>query len=204
MHLAMRFPLKLGGILLLAGVCLLAAGSPLAGESAAGSASAVAATDSSLVTVYLVRHAEKAKNDPKDPDLTEAGHRRADELARVLTDEQVTHLFSTPLKRTMDTLAPLAAARSLEIVTMMDVQEQANALLALPAGSVAVLVGHSNTVPALVTALGGEVTDTIEGRAGPQLHDDSNDRMFVALIAPATEEEPAHLLRLLQLRYGEP
>jgi len=199
----MRFPTRLTGILLLASACLLAAAQSRAVDSPPGSLPGPAATDSRLVTVYLVRHAEKAKNDPKDPDLTEAGRLRAAELARVLTDEPVTHLFSTPLKRTLDTLAPLVAARDLPIATMMDVQEQANALLALPAGSVAVLAGHSNTVPALISALGGQVADTIEGRAGPQLHDDSHDRLFVALIAPGTHEEPARLLRLLQLRYGE-
>jgi phosphohistidine phosphatase SixA len=204
MRLAMRLSIRLTGILLLACACLLAAGNLPAADNPATTHPTAPATGGDLVTVYLVRHAEKAKNDPKDPDLTETGHRRAQELARVLTDEPITHLFSTPLKRTLDTLAPLSAARGLEITTMMDVQEQADVLLALPAGSVAVLAGHSNTVPALVAALGGQVSDTIEGRSGPQLHDDSHDRMFVALIGPGTEEEPAHLQRLLQLRYGEP
>jgi hypothetical protein len=32
--------------------------------------------------VVIVRHAEKATNDPKDPDLSQAGHARAETLAR--------------------------------------------------------------------------------------------------------------------------
>ena len=198
-----RRALRLSGTLLLAAACLLAAGTHRAGDSQAAAGSAATASDGGLVTVYLVRHAEKAKNDPRDPDLSEAGRRRAERLADVLRDEPLTHLFSTPLKRTQDTLAPLAAARGLEVTTIMDVAAQAEALLSLPAGAVAVLAGHSNTVPDLVSLLGGQVSGTVEGRAGPQLEKDSYDRLFVAVLSPAGEDQPARLLRLLQLRYGE-
>lgn len=194
-----RTAFRLTGALLLATACLLTTGKPQAMDS-----HAAAAHDSGVVTIYLLRHAEKAKNDPRDPDLTEAGRQRAERLVIVLLDEPITHLFSTPLQRTHHTLAPLAAAYGLQITTIMDVQEQAEVLLSLPAGAVAVLAGHSNTVPALVAALGGQVSGTVAGRAGPQLHDDSHDRLFVALLSPAHEDGPARLLRLLQLRYGEP
>jgi len=156
------------------------------------------------VTIFLVRHAEKSKDDPRDPSLTAAGQERARRLAELLAHEKITHLFSTPLKRTRGTLAPLATARALDVTTIMDMEEQAATLLALPAGATAVLAGHSNTVPFLVEALGGKVSDTVAGSAGPQLLDDSYDRLFVVILAAPSGSSRQRLLRLLQLRYGAP
>jgi phosphohistidine phosphatase SixA len=205
MSSAMNTSLKKLFIALVAVASLLSITAALAiDESGAAAQIAVTGADSEPVTIYLVRHAEKAKNHPKDPDLSGEGQSRAERLAFVLVNEPITHLFSTPLKRTRDTLAPLAAVRGLAVTTIRDVQEQAEALRVLPAGSVAVVAGHSNTVPALVAALGGQVDDTIEGRGGPQLRNDSYDRLFVVMLTPAIEDQPARLLRLLQLRYGAP
>jgi 2,3-bisphosphoglycerate-dependent phosphoglycerate mutase len=160
--------------------------------------------ETGTVTIFLVRHAEKSEDDPRDPSLAAAGQQRAQRLAELLAHEKITHLFSTPLKRTQGTLAPLAHARGLEVISILDVDEQIATLLDLPAGSTAVLAGHSNTVPALVAGLGGTVSATVAGRSGPQLKDDSYDRLFVAILtAPAGSLQP-RLLRLLELRYGAP
>ena len=59
-------------------------------------------------TVFLVRHAEKAKDDPRDPTLSDAGRRRAEALDALLVRVDVTHLFATEYKRTQQTLEPLA------------------------------------------------------------------------------------------------
>ena len=55
---------------------------------------------SSLMTVadatpviFVVRHAEKATGGGEDPDLSLAGQKRADALARVLKDSEVTAVF---------------------------------------------------------------------------------------------------------------
>src|SRR5438876_10437133 len=58
--------------------------------------------------VVIVRHAEKAANGGNDPDLSSAGHARADELARILKDSGITAIFSTEFKRTQETATPTA------------------------------------------------------------------------------------------------
>jgi len=188
--------------LLLAALTL--AGTALPGAAAPAEEFSPASPGTGTVTVFLVRHAEKSEDDPRDPTLTAAGRGRAVALAELLAPEKITHLFSTPLRRTQETLAPLALAQHLVVTTIMDVDEQVAALLNLPAGSTAVLAGHSNTVPALVTGLGGAVSATVAGRAGPQLHEDSHDRLFVALLTAPNALPQPRLLRLLELRYGAP
>src|SRR5437667_11564086 len=60
--------------------------------------------------VVIVRHAEKAANGGNDPDLSSAGHARAEALARILKDSGITAIFSTEFKRTEETAAPTATA----------------------------------------------------------------------------------------------
>lgn len=155
------------------------------------------------VTVVLVRHAEKAA-ESSDPDLTEAGRRRAEELARALADVPVSHVFSSQYRRTRATAEPLAAGRELEIgiVDAGDPEAQVAALEALPPGSVALVVGHSNTVPDLVERLGGAVSDTVEHeRYGRLLADDAYDRLFVVTRFAGGPEGPR--VATLELRFGE-
>ena len=49
----------------------------------------VAATDAAPV-IFIVRHAEKATTGGNDPDLSVAGQKRAEALARILKDSQIT------------------------------------------------------------------------------------------------------------------
>src|SRR6266404_9451335 len=60
--------------------------------------------------VVIVRHAEKAANDPKDPDLSSAGRARAEALAKILKDAGITAIFATEFKRTQETAAPTATS----------------------------------------------------------------------------------------------
>lgn len=103
------------------------------------------------LVVYAVRHAEKV-TERGDPELSPEGTARAAELARVLADVPVDAIYSTNTKRTRTTAQPLATAKGLEI------QSYAPGRLAptLAAGTArcVVVVGHSNTVPALLRGLG--------------------------------------------------
>lgn len=112
------------------------------------------------VLVLMVRHAEKADDGTQDPPLTEPGRERAACLAALLTGFAPTHLYATTYQRTRATLEPLAAATGVS-PTFIDAKDDAawqRELRALPPGSRAVVVGHSNTLPAWVAALGGRVT----------------------------------------------
>ena len=52
-------------------------------------------------TVFvIVRHAEKASNDPKDPSLSEAGHARARRLTERLAVQRMTAVYATGYRRT--------------------------------------------------------------------------------------------------------
>ena len=107
-------------------------------------------------TVILVRHAEKATGD--DPPLTPAGETRAQNLAKMLARSGITTIFTTPFTRTRNTAAPLAAALNLTPIEVMPgptfAADMAAKLRALPAGSTALVVGHSNTTPNVMKALG--------------------------------------------------
>lgn len=61
-----------------------------------------------------------------DPDLTELGHRQAEALARRITDGSypaVTHLYSSLMRRTIQTATPIADALDLPIVARLDSYE---------------------------------------------------------------------------------
>src|SRR5438046_9777690 len=60
--------------------------------------------------VVIVRHAEKAANGGNDPDLSSAGHARAEALARILKDSGITAIFTSEFKRTQETAAPTATS----------------------------------------------------------------------------------------------
>lgn len=171
---------------------LLALAGPVAGET-----KETPACQGSAV-VYLVRHAEKAKGD--DPILTDEGHQRAAALAELLVDAGVTHLYSTEFRRTLQTLEPLAARSDVEVtvITARQGEEQVAALRALPDGAVAVVAGHSNTVPGMVRALGGNVGVVTETPEGPNLGHDEYDRLYLVVIAGGVA------IQTQNLHYGAP
>lgn len=111
-------------------------------------------------TVILVRHAEKA-DASSDPVLSEAGQARAEALAQALQGLPLTNILVTPLKRTTLTAAPTAAAHglsaqaiSLEGGAEAHVARLVDQIRTLPPEAVVLVVGHSNTIPAIARALG--------------------------------------------------
>lgn len=104
--------------------------------------------------IYLVRHAEKQSGD--NPSLTTAGQARANTLADMLEDRELTGIYSTNYKRTLETAAPIAARTGLDVQRYdpRDLQGFAGQLKQKP--GVYLVVGHSNTTPQLTEALGGD------------------------------------------------
>jgi broad specificity phosphatase PhoE len=104
--------------------------------------------------VFIVRHAEKASTGGKDPDLSVQGQKRADALAEILKDSKITAVFVTEFKRTQETAATTARAAqvSLTVVPAKDIAALAQKLRALNGN--ALVVGHGNTIPDLLRALG--------------------------------------------------
>jgi broad specificity phosphatase PhoE len=119
-----------------------------------------AAAQSAPTVVIIVRHAEKATTPADDPPLTDAGVARARALASILASANVQAVISTPLVRTRETARPVAEERGLavETVALGPVPEHAKAVadaVRKHAGQTVLVVGHSNTVPAIIAALGG-------------------------------------------------
>ena len=125
---------------------------------------ATAPAPAPATVVVVVRHAEKATDDPRDPTLSEAGAARAQALARRLDSAGLDAAYATQYRRTQLTAAP--AAKQAGIPVQVRPADAANAtrygpdlardLRALPAGSTALVVGHSNTVPGIVAAISGQ------------------------------------------------
>lgn len=146
-----------GGILLWLLLLVLVTGLPAAGQAAEGDAPSI---------VWLVRHAERADagmDDQPDPDLSDIGRARAEELARFLGEAGITVIHSTPFRRTMQTAMPLAQALGLEIQSYdprdASSMEAFHELVRTPGRHL--VVGHSNTTPALVAELGGDPVSEI-------------------------------------------
>ena len=104
--------------------------------------------------IFVVRHAEKATTAGNDPDLSAAGQKRAEALAHILKDSQITSVFVTEFKRTQETAAPTARAAHVgpTVVPANDVSGLVAKLRAVNGN--ALVVGHGNTIPNLIKALG--------------------------------------------------
>jgi broad specificity phosphatase PhoE len=109
-----------------------------------------------MKTVLLARHADiDVPPGGPDPLLNAKGKQRAQDLARALEAADIRQVFVSSAKRTQLTAKPLLeqlAGVSAEIED--DVGSLAAKILAA-AGNVLV-VGHSNTVPNIVAALGAK------------------------------------------------
>jgi broad specificity phosphatase PhoE len=136
-------------------------------------------------TIFVVRHAEKAKSDNNDPDLSEAGRARAESLAKTLKDGNITAIYATEFKRTQQTAGPIAKALGLEL-TILPAKEMATLAAKLrDLRGNALVVGHGNTIPDLIKALGVETPVNIT--------ETDYDNLFVVVL-----DEKA---RLIQLHY---
>jgi broad specificity phosphatase PhoE len=123
-------------------------------------AAPLAAQDSTVVV--LVRHAEKAVVEAgnNDPPLSEAGTARAHALHELLREMRFDAVIATERQRTQATAAPLAQANGLtpQIVSLRHGPAHVDSVAAAVrrhAGHTVLVVGHSNTVPGIVHALGG-------------------------------------------------
>lgn len=117
------------------------------------------------ITVFLARHAEKASLPADDPVLSPAGLERAAKLASLLRDSGITAIYTSEKARTQLTAKPLADLLHVNIdqsyKAASSAQALANAILRGQARKVLV-VGHSNTVPEIIKALGGGEVPRIE------------------------------------------
>lgn len=156
-------------------------------SACAGMPSNMNTNDTSLTTVYLVRHAEKQKGE--DPSLTNAGHLRADALASELSGAGLDYIHSSYYARTRETAAPIAALTGLPIALYDAGNLEAIAAEILLTQGTHLVVGHSNTTPQLVEILGGNGSIPINEEA-------EYDRLYIV-----TVDNKGHASSTLR-RYG--
>jgi broad specificity phosphatase PhoE len=127
--------------------------------------------------VYVMRHLNTPAGEP-DPDLLPEGRAAANALADLMETDQFqgagrpVAIYVSDFKRTRQTAAPTAARLGLNVTTY-DPRDTAGLLARVRAETGPVLiVGHSNTVPDIVAALGGT-------RPAPLVHEDFGDLWVV-------------------------
>lgn len=108
------------------------------------------------LTYVVVRHAEKSTDDPRDPSLNEAGQARAERLAASLAQAPMRAVYATEYRRTRQTGEPTARAHGLTM-TRYDAKQAAAEFAATlrrdHRDGTVLVVGHSNTAPAIAAAL---------------------------------------------------
>jgi phosphohistidine phosphatase SixA len=140
--------------------------------------------------IFIVRHAERAdaaNGSPatmaSDPDLSEAGRQRAESLGAALKDAAITAILVTEYKRTQQTAAPLAKVTGVSVTIVP--AKVTGALIAKLRSSTGntLVVGHANTLPEIIKALGVSTPISIA--------DSEYDNLFVV-----SAGSPARLIHL--------
>lgn len=129
------------------------------------------AQEPELAIIHLVRHAETAADGSSDPVLSEAGRERAAQLARMMGGAGITAIHSTPYARTRETARRVADALGLKVTEYDPRDLRTFAARLLEEGGRPLVVGHSNTTPALVQLLGGD--------PGGPIPEDEYGRLYV-------------------------
>jgi 2,3-bisphosphoglycerate-dependent phosphoglycerate mutase len=146
-----------------------------------------------VTTVILIRHAEKVV-DPNNPDvdLSPAGQARAQDLVRMFGDAGINAIYATQFKRTQQTVKPLADRLGLPInqVNSKNTADLVAQIHAQHTGQVIFVAGHNNTVPEIITALGGPTF--------PIIPETEFDNLYIVTIYRMGKA------KVVKLKYGAP
>src|SRR5262249_26704814 len=138
------------------------------------------------LTVILVRHAE-VTGATSDPPLSSQGKSRAELLASILRDIHLDAIYVTEFTRTQQTAQPSAGHLNLRPLRLAAGNSRAlvDAIRRREAGALLV-VGHSNTIPTIISMLGGPAVNIGETEF---------DNLFVLTVASGETSA-------LRFRYG--
>ena len=148
-------------------------------------------------TVIFVRHAEKAAVPGDDPSLSPAGQRRAAELKRQLVDADVVAgidaVYATSYRRTEETARPIAEALDLPLNSYdaSDTEAIMEHIVREHKGKIILVVGHSNTLPALIGNMGAS-------KRVPPIAENEYDNIYIVSIPWFGKT------KTIRLRYGDP
>ncbi len=146
-----------------------------------------AAQEITTDVVYVIRHADTLEGN--NPDLSPAGIARVQSLINTLQSEQLAAVYVTNTGRSIQTGTPVALNHNISttIYNPFDAEGVADAITALPGSNATLVVAHSNTVPMIITALGGPHYEDLE--------ETEFDRFFAVVLSNGKH------VRTLELHY---
>jgi len=124
--------------------------------------------------IFVVRHAERLDNST-DPGLSAAGEARAQKLAGLLSASPLRAIYTTQYQRTL--LTGVAVGKQFGVTPVMVPAKEMEALLSKIRShgkdEAVLVVGHSNTVPAILKGLGYPVEIKIA--------EEEHDNLFIVV-----------------------
>lgn len=144
---------------------------------------------SPVTTVILVRHADRTGT---VDELNSFGVVRAQELARILDETNISVIYTSATNRTQQTANPLAMQLGIGISTYdtSNLPALTNDIKSTHKGKVILVVGHSNTVPQTINLLG-------ISPALPNIPHDEYDNMYIVSLSKNS------FTRILKMEYGD-
>lgn len=146
---------------------------------------------SQITTVILVRHAEKAKSNDNNPNLSEIGQQRAKTLAQILKNVGINAIYATEFTRTQETAKPLSEIINIpiKIIEAKNTDKLLNEIENKHKGENILVVGHSNTLPFIIERLGNIKIQ--------EINENEYNNLFILNISKNDKA------KLLDLKYGD-
>ena len=125
-------------------------------------------------TFYLIRHAEKVRinKTDRDPALNEKGIIRAFNWRDFFIDKDISKIYSTNYKRTLETVKPIEVAMGLTAILYSPSSIDYKNFISSNKGEIVLVVGHSNTIPEFVNEL-------INDQVYSQIDDLNNSNLYI-------------------------
>ena len=125
-------------------------------------------------TFYLIRHAEKVRTNKsdRDPALNEKGIIRALNWKDYFIDKDISKIYSTNYKRTLETVKPIEEAIGLTAILYSPSSIDYKNFILSNKGETVLVVGHSNTIPDFANEL-------INEQVYSQIDDLNNSNLYI-------------------------
>ncbi len=135
------------------------------------------AEDPIISTFYFIRHAEKDRTDPEnpDPELNQEGLNRAIRWAEIFDPIPLDVIYSTNYERTSMTAAPTSVKKHIDIKYYDPDSIEIEQFKLENEGNNVLVVGHSNTIPEFVNRM-------IEIQKYEDMDDSDNSSLFIVRI----------------------
>ena len=138
-------------------------------------------TENDCSTFYLIRHAEKVRSNDsdKDPKLNENGIIRALNWKEYFMDKDISKIYSTNYKRTLETVKPTLEALGLTTILYSPSSIDYQDFISSNKGEIVLVVGHSNTIPNFVNEL-------IRDEVYAQIDDLNNSNLYIVRLCDSS------------------